>query len=149
MKPQVDFYLISEKHSDGQRRFACRLLEKAYNQHHSVLVLCEDELTAHAMDELLWVYTDTSFIPHQLVGENITPPPPIQIGTILPTQLSPSSHILLLLSSKIPVEFHAFKRVIEIIIQDDEAKEKARTHYRYFREQGCALNTHDLQKKST
>jgi DNA polymerase-3 subunit chi len=144
MTTQVDFYLIGESHNDGRYRIACRLLEKAYHQHHKAFVLCETQALAQTMDELLWTYADTSFVPHNLLGEGPTPPPPIQMGT----QVPPHHHdILFLLSETIPPEFRQFKRVIEIIHQDERAKQIGREHYRYFREQGCPLTSHDLQKK--
>ncbi len=142
MSTRVDFYLIDAKHVDGRLRFACRIIEKAYRHQHKIFILCEDSAQANTIDELLWIFADTSFVPHNFIGEGPTPPPPVQIGTSLPQQ---HRDILVLLCNNIPAGFERFNRIIEVIHQEESVKNQAREHYRSFRSQGCVLKSHDLQ----
>ncbi|MFC3909522.1 DNA polymerase III subunit chi [Legionella dresdenensis] len=139
---RIDFYLLSESGSNARWLLACRLLEKAYLRGHRVFVFCNNKEQAELLDELLWTFREDSFIPHNLQGEGPEPPPPIQIGY----QGEPRgfNDILLNLSDTIPDFFKRFKRVMEIVGNDDDAKAISRTHYREYKNQQCDLHTHNM-----
>lgn len=144
MQPsRVDFYLL--KGSDPEQRFllACRLLEKAYQRGHSVFVFCKDKTEAEHLDDLLWSFKEASFIPHNLQGEGPEPPPPIQIG--YGNEPRGFNDILLNLADEIPPFVHRFKRVMELVINEENAKEISRSHYRIYREKRCELQTHEIE----
>lgn len=121
---------------------ACRLLEKAYQRNHRVFVYCENQNDAMLLDELLWTYKDDSFIPHNLQGEGPEPPPAVQIGY----QGEPRgfNDILINMASTIPVFHTRFRRIIEIVLDNDVAKEISRQHYRAYRAKQCDLHTHPI-----
>ncbi|CEK09922.1 DNA polymerase III subunit chi [Legionella hackeliae] len=139
---RVDFYLLSGQEDSARWLLACRLLEKAYLRGHRVFVYCESQKDAHQLDELLWTFKDNSFIPHNLQGEGPEPPPPIQIGY----QAEPRgySDILLNLNSNIPEFYKRFKRVMEIVVNDETAKELSRRNYKEYRAYQCELYTHNI-----
>ncbi len=139
---RVDFYLINETTSLGRHRFACRLTEKIYRKKHKLYIHCQDQQQAHQIDELLWTYQDQSFIPHNIYGEGPTPPPPIQVGF----GVEPKEHrdILLNYSAEVPGFYSQFRRIIEIVSQDDAAKAASREHYKFYKQQGYDIQTHDL-----
>ncbi|KTD08702.1 DNA polymerase III subunit chi [Legionella jamestowniensis] len=140
---RVDFYLLNSQDEAARWLLACRLLEKAYLRGHRVFVHCESQKDAHELDELLWTFKDNSFIPHNLQGEGPEPPPPIQIGY----QAEPRgySDILLNLNSTIPEFYKRFKRVMEIVVNDETAKELSRKHYKKYRTHQCELHTHNME----
>lgn len=139
---KIDFYLLSDKEPQSAWLFACRLLEKAYLRGHRVFVYCDDEHTAHHLDELLWTFKDDSFVPHNLQGEGPEPPPAIQIGY----QDEPRHYndILLNLATSIPPFFKRFQRILEIVRDNDDAKTISRQHYREYRQLGLTINTHQV-----
>lgn len=140
---RVDFYLIEEGNSEAKLLFACKLLEKAYHRGHSVYVFCQHEKEAHGLDELLWTFKEDSFIPHNLEGEGPNIPPPIQLGRYTPSKKF--DDILLNLSSEIPPFLTQFRRVIEIVTNEESSKEISRSHFREYRAKNYELHTHKLQ----
>ncbi|KTC71678.1 DNA polymerase III subunit chi [Legionella birminghamensis] len=139
---RVDFYLLGETDRQAAKLLACRLLEKAYLRGHQVFVYCNNRQEAESLDELLWTFKDDSFIPHNLQGEGPEPPPAIQIGY----QQEPRGFrdILLNLSDEVPPFFTKFKRVIELVVNEENAKTLSRSHFRHYRGAGCEINTHNV-----
>lgn len=136
---RVDFYLLNNDEASKRLQLACRLLEKAYLRGHSVFVYCAIEKEAQQLDELLWTYKDSSFIPHTLKEQNPTLFSPIHLGCSLPSSKEISYEILLNLSPDIPPSFSHFHRIIEIVPQHETAKEISRRHYRFYRQEKCEL----------
>jgi DNA polymerase-3 subunit chi len=143
---RVDFYLLTESEPEVLWLLACRLIEKAYQSGHRVFVFCANKTDAERIDEHLWTYKDDSFIPHHLQGEGPEPSPPVQIGWS--TEPKEFYDILLNLSPTIP-SFHArFRRILEIVLNDDESKNNSREHYRYYRKLGADLKTHPIKSQT-
>ena len=140
---RVDFYLLKEEDLQAKLLYACRLLEKAYGKSRQVFVYCNDQTEAEQLDELLWTFKEESFIPHNLQGEGPEPPPPIQIGC---GETPRGFHdILMNLADEIPAFYTKFSRVIELVSNDETAKETARTHYKAYRAARCSLQTHEVE----
>ncbi len=142
--PQVDFYLLKQTAIEARYPFACRLLEKAYQHGHQLLVHTSSKEESTYFDNLLWTFSDASFIPHNQLDNAQEPRPPLQISEGLAAQHH--NDILLNLNNEIPAFFQQFKRVIEIVPADDAWRKQARNHFRHYREAGCEINTHDLSK---
>jgi len=139
---RVDFYLVSSNDLQARWLLACRLLEKAYLRNHQVFVYCNNQQEAENLDELLWTFKDNSFIPHNLQGEGPEPPPPIQIG--YREEPRGFNDILLNLANDIPTFYTRFRRIIEVIANEEAAKELGRKHYREYRSQQHQLQTHEV-----
>ena len=146
MSLRIDFYLLSDTDPKTIWHTACRLLEKAYHLGHRVFVHCENQSDAEFLDELLWTYKEESFVPHNLQGEGPEPPPPIQIGW----EKEPRGFntILLNLGKSVPPYFARFNRIMEIVANDEGAKEISRNHYKEYRTHGCELHTHPLEQSN-
>lgn len=141
---RVDFYVLDDSQPQAGWLMACRLIEKAYQRGHHVFVYCDSEADAMKLDELLWTYKDDSFIPHNLQGEGPEPPPPVQLG--YSTEPRGFSDILLNLTPMIPPFHTRFHRLIELVLNDDAAKEISREHYRAYRHLGYEQHIHPIQK---
>lgn len=139
---RIDFYLLKSGEPDQRSQLACRLLEKAYLRGHSVFVFCNNKAEAEHLDDLLWSFKEASFIPHNLQGEGPEPPPPIQIG--YSDEPRGFNDILLNLADEIPPFVSRFKRVMELVLNEEKAKEISRNHYRAYREKRYELQTHDI-----
>lgn len=142
-RTRIDFYLLQNEEPKAHLFFACELLEKAYLLKHSVFVYCKNQQESEDLDELLWTFKEESFIPHNLQGEGPIPPPPIQIGFSQPQGFD---DILLNLSDEIPEFFFRFRRVMELVRNEETAKEKSRAHFREYRLKNCELFTHNLSR---
>jgi DNA polymerase-3 subunit chi len=139
---RIDFYLLNNPEENARWLLACRLLEKAYRRGHRVFAFCSNQQEAHKLDELLWTFKDNSFIPHNLQGEGPEPPPPIQIGYL--AEPRGFEDILLNLSPEIPSFYLRFRRIMEIVVNEEEAKALSRQHYREYREKQCDIHTHQI-----
>ncbi len=139
---RVDFYLLTQNLPEAGWLVACRLLEKAWLRGHRVFVYCETADDAALIDELLWTYKEDSFIPHNLQGEGPEPPPAVQIG--YGAEPRGFNDILLNMSTTIPPFHTRFRRIMEIVIDNEDAKAISRQHYREYRTKGFELHTHQL-----
>jgi DNA polymerase-3 subunit chi len=138
---RADFYLLTEDQPDAHWLVACRLIEKAYLRKHRVFIFCENQKDAELLDELLWTFKSDSFIPHNLQEEGPEPPPPVQIGHSEPKGFK---DILINMSLSVPPFHTHFKRIIEIVPNQEEEKERRRNHYKHYRAQGYAMSAHTL-----
>lgn len=141
--PRVTFYVIQDGEARHLLPIACRLIEKAFLGRHKVYVQAASRAQAEALDEALWAFKPESFIPHHLVGEGPTPPPPVRIGWEQPPP--DAGDILLNLHPQIPETFGRFQRILEIVTGTAEERAPQRLHWRHYREQGLTVDSHDLR----
>ena len=142
---RVDFYILQHQTSKQRDHFVCQLVQKAYSRAHQLYIHTQHQQQAQHIDQLLWTFQDTSFVPHQLHienGQKYDKFLPILIGfKDNPIEID---DILINLSADIPPFFKQFKRLIEIVPEDEEWKNIMRQHYRYYRDQNFALKTHQI-----
>ena len=138
---QADFYLLSSPDENARDLFICRLVEKIYRQHYTLYIHCKDRQETHHLDELLWTFSDTSFIPHCLYAETPQSPPPVLLGF---DSTPMKRDILINLSTTIPVFYSSFQRVLEIVAASEEQQAIAREHYHFYKTQNLELKTHKI-----
>ncbi len=141
---QVDFYILNDSQPGALPLFTCRLTEKAYMQGHQVYIHAASDGQLRHLDELLWTFRDGSFLPHKIhdpesgnAGEQ-----PILLGRAVEPE-GPGD-VLLNLAEEVPVFFSRFNRVAELVGGDDSQIAAARNRYRFYKDRGYTLNTHNL-----
>lgn len=137
---QIDFYTGVE----DKMHTACRLAAKAFSLNLRVLVCCSDADTAHRFDRLLWTMPATGFIPHCFSGDPLAPATPIIVDHDNGDPLH--DQVLLNLRTQWPPFFSRFQRLIEIVSLDDDDKSSARERFRFYRDRGYDIRTHDLSQ---
>lgn len=138
---QIDFYT----RVDDKLRTACRLATKAFKQNLRIMVLCPDAETAESFDRMLWTAPALGFVPHCGARDALAPRTPIIIdhdGTA-----PPHDEVLLNLGSEWPPHFSRFRRLLEIVTIDDDDRRAAHARYRFYKDRGYELRTHDLSRK--
>ncbi len=139
---RVDLYFIPQSGPTARLLFACRLLEKAYQQEQPVYIHLENAEKARFFDQLLWTYRDDSFLPHQLGEEKPARDSYLQLGYSARPQTEAT--ILLNLHSAIPDFYHRFQRILEIL--PAEATSQQRENCRaFYHEKGYTINSHHIQ----
>lgn len=138
---RVDFYVLSAGQAEAKERTACRLVEKAWRKSLSVFIHTGSPEHAKALDDLLWVYRQDSFVPHCLEAQSAGDEA-VLIGE--GTQPKRGSDVLVNLSDTVPPFFAKFERVVEIVGSAAEQRHAARERYRVYREQDCELQSHTL-----
>jgi DNA polymerase-3 subunit chi len=141
---RVDFYVLSDPASDAMWRCACRLIEKAVDLDHRVYVQVSNTTEAQRLDDLLWTYSDRSFMAHQIFDGTEEPHPLVKV--LIGERAAPATHRQLLVnfSNAIPQEMDSYGRIVEIVDTDAERKRLSRARYKQYRERGCALETHNV-----
>lgn len=141
---RIDFYILQAAAAEGKARLVCKLTDKAYRAGHRVYIFAPDTAAAQRLDELLWTFHPGSFIPHglHLSGKELEDDAPVLIGH----QEPPEHHhdVLISLSPQVPPFFSRFERLVECVGTDDEDKAQSRERFRFYRERGYALETHNV-----
>jgi DNA polymerase-3 subunit chi len=142
--PRVDFYVLSEEAPDVRLRCACRLIEKATELEHRVYVLTNSVDLSRRLDDLLWTYSDRTFLPHDVWDAGAAPDPLSKV--LIGEQPAPMPYrdLLLNFTDQPPADLDSYARIIEIVDSDPERKRLSRERYKHYREKGCALETHNL-----
>ena len=139
---RVDFYVLENPTPAGAPGLACRLAEKAYDEGHRIYIHVEDQQQAEALDALLWTFRAGSFIPHALTGEQ-GDEAPVHIG-FGEGPAEAHDDVLINLTAQVPLFFSRFARVAELVDADEAARLKARERFRFYRERGYTLDTHNI-----
>jgi DNA polymerase III subunit chi len=138
---QVDFYVLDSPSADRHDRMICRIVEKAFQQGHSVYIHCENADLVRAIDDMLWRFKDVSFVPHAVETDDKNTAP-VALGTAARTTGDPD--VLVNLCNKVPESASSYARIIETAGYDEASRSAARKRYRHYKEQSIPLNTHKV-----
>jgi DNA polymerase-3 subunit chi len=84
------------------------------------------------------------FVPHCAPDDPLAAETPVIIDCSGDNLLH--DEVLLNLRTESPLFFGRFQRLIEIVSLDDEDRRAARERFRFYRERGYEIRTHDLSK---
>ncbi len=137
---QIDFYT----HVPDKLRAACALSAKAFAHGLKVAVFCPDADTAHRFDRMLWTTPAIAFVPHCAPEDPLAAVTPVIVDCRGEKLLH--DEVLLNLRAEWPPFFSRFQRLIEIVSLDEEDRSRARERFRFYRDRGYDIRTHDLSK---
>jgi len=144
---QVDFYLITNRVNDAKYKLASRLANKLQRMRQKSLVVTNDAESTAVLDRVMWSFSDTSFLAHEMISE-AKPASLVHIGdhnSVSPAVLERQHDVLINLSSEVPLFNHHFLRIAEIVEADDEAKAAARVRYKRYQGEGFTLKMHNIE----
>lgn len=139
-KPQVDFYILQQPTGE---RFACQLVDKVWHQGYQIYIHTHGLTYAKKLDDMLWTFKKDSFIPHDLYPDVSNSIAPIKIG-YSPIDYAPADVLINLSVAETPVFYHHFNRVAEIVFNHDVAKQWGRIRYKFYKQAGLEVKTHNL-----
>jgi DNA polymerase-3 subunit chi len=148
--PQVDFYVLAGSDAADRLRFACRLVEKAWLKRHRVRVQLDSGGDLEAFDQMLWTYSDRSFIPHRRAGAPDDAPgsaPPAVVIADTPDVDAADGDVLVNLASAPPSAVGAWARIAEVVDADAERRRLGRERFRGYRERGLEPATHEMRSE--
>ena len=136
---QIDFYT----HVDHRYQTLCALAGKALARGLRMMILTPDGEATERLDRLLWSQPAIGFLPHCRAHHKLAGVTPI----ILDHVAEPVVHeqLLVNLREEPPPHFSRFERLIEIVGLDQAEREHARARFRFYRERGYEIRTHDLR----
>jgi DNA polymerase III subunit chi len=125
---------------------AARLVVKAWGQFGAVRVLTPDAAATAALDRQLWLVPATGFVPHCRLGAACAAETPVIVDHVLDHQ-GPAA-VLVNLHPSPPPFFSRFERLAEIVSGEDSAAAAGRERWKFYRERGYVLRSHDLSERS-
>jgi len=137
---QIDFYT----HVEDKLKTACTLVAKAFARGLRLTAYCPDPETAQRLDRLLWTTPATGFLPHCGPDDPLAAETPVIIDCGGDNLLH--DEVLLNLRPEWPPFFGRFQRLIEIVSLEDADRAGARERFRFYRDRGYEIRTHDLSK---
>ena len=138
---RVDFYILPPNVLPD--RFVCTIANKAWQNGNNIYIHTKNRETAVLLDNLLWTYSDISFLPHGLYDEHNHGNIPILVGWNEP---SPDNcQVMINLTEDIPDTVDKFSRIIEIVAGNSQDRQSARNRYRSYRDRGYELHDHMLE----
>src|SRR5579872_5013367 len=143
---RIDFYILPEgaKPPEGAAMTACKLCDKAAAAGNRIFIHAPEADTAQTLDSLLWSFRQGGFISHERYAGTAPaePLPAVLIGAMEP----PASHhsVMINLGAEVPPFFSAFERVLEIVDGDAAQRAKSRERYKFYRDRGYELASHNL-----
>ena len=139
---QIDFYT----HVGDKLKTACQLAGKAFAHGLKVTVFCADPDAAQRVDRMLWMTPSIGFVPHCAPDDPLAAETPVIVDCRGESLLHEDA--LLNLRPEWPPFFSRFQRLIEIVSLDEQDRADARERFRFYRDRGYEIRTHDLSKTS-
>ena len=133
-------------HIADKIHYTCRWVRKALANSSDcrVVIYATDRNLLNRLDDTLWTFSDSDFLPHAVLGDRHAARCPV-ILTSSDTDELPHSQILLNLSPDIPAFYAQFERLIELVSTDPADTEAGRQRYVHYRERGYTLH-HETAK---
>jgi DNA polymerase III subunit chi len=143
LQPRVDFYVLEEASPRARLRTACRVVEKAYLAGQTVLVWHTEVEELREFDDLLWTFSDGSFVPHEplTAGGFDAAPVLLSAGVAPPGAMD----VLVNLAAEVPACVSAAQRVAEFIDGDPDRRQAGRARFRAYKDRGLQPATHNVR----
>ncbi|HUP92807.1 MAG TPA: DNA polymerase III subunit chi [Solimonas sp.] len=144
---RVDFYIVPEGSADSGPVTAARLCDKVALQGLRIYVHAPGAQQQEELDSLLWTQRQGSFVAHEPWTGKATgePLPYVYIGAAADAEPPASHHgVLMNLSDEVPLFFSRFERVCEFVAGDAAQRARSRERYKFYRDRGYELKTHNL-----
>lgn len=137
---RIDFYT----HVEDKLKTACVLAGKAYALGLKVMVYCPDDETARRFDRMLWTSPATGFVPHCAPEDPLAEETPVHVDSRGERLLH--DEVLINLRAEWPPFFARYQRLVEIVSVEDADRESARARFRFYRDRGYEIRSHDLSR---
>ena len=134
----IDFYF----NADDRLQVACRLAAKALRQGSRMLIYAPDTEVAGRLDTLMWTWPAIGFVPHCRAQAPLAAETPVLIAS--GEETPEGCELLLNLAADCPPHFERFARLLEVVAVNDEDRASGRSRYRFYKERGYPIASHDL-----
>lgn len=132
---RIDFY----SNVPDKILYACRLVRKARAANCRLVVFAQDRAQLAKIDEALWTFSDTDFLPHVTADDPLAAQTPVLLAEGSMAEL-PHHELMINLSNQTPPDFARFERLLEIVAADEDDKAAGRERYSYYKQRGYPLS---------
>ena len=118
------------------------LCDKAVAKGRQLTVFTQDDGMSNLLQQRLWQYSATSFLPSAQPGHDASQ----DVSIILDAEGSNLVHDDILINLKIehPPFFSRFRHLIELVGLDEDDKVAARSRYKFYRDRGYQVKSTDV-----
>lgn len=127
-------------------RVVAQIVGKAWAQHGSVRVVTADEAMTASLEQWLWQWPATGFTPHCRLGHALASETPVLVDHRLEHE-GPLA-VLINLHASPPPFFARFERLAEIVADREEDIAAGRERWRFYKERGYDLRSHNLAERA-
>ncbi|WP_169392712.1 MULTISPECIES: DNA polymerase III subunit chi [Psychrobacter] len=149
----VSFYVLSENKAQDILGFVCSLTQTVIDKSElAVVILSDDSAKLSQIDDELWDFEVTSFIPHQVLDDNANLEPKnfsprVLLSPTLPNgfsgaviNLTPKALVLNSENhSQSPSQNSNPSRILELVLPNEQSTALGRQKYQAYKSQGCKL----------
>ena len=139
---RIDFYVLEADATDGRLRLACKIIDRAYRSGHTAYLWARDDHETNLLDDLLWTFSQNSFVPHSRNNHNSDLTTPVHIGHHPPQ--SGSAEVVVSVADRPVEDYSNFLRIAEVVGFDEAEKKSGRSRFKFYRDQGLELETHRI-----
>lgn len=139
---QFDFYIIPAPNFAESQSFVCRLISKAYQHNCQIVIVTENQTIAQQLDQMLWSFDVTSFIPHFINNNTKTQ---IEIGCHRNYQPNVLINMILPKTTTLQPFTASIQRVLQIVPNEFMLKKQAREYYRHLQIAGHKIAIHQIK----
>jgi DNA polymerase-3 subunit chi len=129
-------------HVDDKLQTACALAAKALARSMRVLLFTADARMTDKLSRMLWSVPSTGFVPHCRCDHRLAPVTPVIVDHLSEPLIH--DQMLVNLCDETPLFFSRFQRLAEIVSTDARDREAARSRFRFYRDRGYEIVTHQL-----
>ncbi len=139
--PRADFYLIDKpRFRDDPLLLVCELAKRAFESSQSTLILARSADQADQLDEKLWEFDETAFIPHQIAGDDDDAITPVLI--VAPDTVVADRALVINLRDECAPGL--FERVLEVIPADEAERAGSRERWKTYKAAGFDVTKFDM-----
>lgn len=122
--------------------YGCRLIRKIRKAGQRAVVFCDDPARLRQFDIALWSFEPLEFIPHLMGSDPLAARTPVLLTSSFVEM--PHHEVLVNLADTLPQFFTRFERLLELVGAEPEDRALARQRYRYYKDRGYPLVTHEV-----
>lgn len=135
---KFSFYVSSSNSSNGLYKLLPSLLEKMLMKNHKVLIACNTPQVVKYVDDLLWRFQPTKFLPHGINSEEKAANQPILITS--ESENLNHADILITFSGKEVKKVSSFVQVFDIFESSQEQLDSGRERWKEYKKKGYELS---------
>ena len=139
--PKADFYLIDKpRFRDDPLLLVCELAKRAFDSGAPTLILTRSFDEAERLDEKLWEFDESAFVPHQIAGDDDDAITPVLI--VPPDATTPDRTLVINLREDCAPGL--FERVLEVVPADEGERAGSRKRWTTYKAAGFEVAKHDM-----
>ena len=140
-RPRIDFYKLNSLNSASINRFCCQLADKVVKMGNPVFVRTKNAAETRLLDDMMWTFSDSSFLAHEVQSDTVDSDAPVIIGH---NASAPTTYLLINLGGELQEDIERYERIAEIINDAPDVLQRGRARYSAYKKAAYPLHYHEI-----